>query len=289
MSGFGAYTEMLRKLVTPLAAATLVFAGCGPEIKIPTRICPGKKSVAGALFELRLRSESAVSLRANGQCRLQYYADGDKPKKENFPVKVWVNPPAQIRLQGDVAFDPKAIVLGSNEREFWLAIKPKEISTYWWGEWSQTSCLEKLPISPRLLLEALGVVEVGGGESWSLSNEGAFDVLTKRGEQGGMVEKIYIHSCNYRVWRIEYFDADGENAAITELYGYKEISEGFSIPTVIKIIKRAEDDKEDSVRITLGSVKPMEFTDKQIFKRRPPRGFKHVFRIVGGEVIEQPQ
>ena len=70
-------------------------------------------------------------------------------------------PPVEIYMQGDVAFDPKGIVLGSNEEEFWLAVRLKEVSGYWWGRWSEESRPEKLMISPRLVLEALGVAAVG--------------------------------------------------------------------------------------------------------------------------------
>jgi hypothetical protein len=272
---------MSRKLVSAITVTTLVVAGCGPRMEKPTRICPGKKSVAGALFELRLRSENAVPLKANGQCRLQYYAEG-KPHKENFPVKICVNPPVEIYLQGDVAFNPKGIVLGANEREFWLAIKPKEISTYWWGEWNETRSAEKLMINPELVLEALGIAEVGGEGNWSLSNEGAFDVLTKRDEQGRTVKKIHVHSCNYRVWRIEYFESGGEAVATAELYKYKEITRGFCVPTVMKIVRRGEDNREDSVKITLKSVKRAELTEetrRSLFTRPEPRGFKHVKKI----------
>ena len=245
------------------AAAILILSGCAPQIQKPVRVCPGKESVAESLSSLRMRLENTVPLKANGQCLLQYYAEDKKPKKENFPVKLWVNPPVEIYMQGDVAFDPKGVVLGSNEDEFWLAMKPKEISCYWWGRWSERSYPEKLMISPRLVLEALGVAAVGDIESWSLSNEGAFDVLTK--QEGGTKtrKKIYINTCDYLVRRIEYFDDDGRATIVTELDKYKKISRDFFVPSTIKIINRANGNEGDLVQITLSSVKSMNFTDKQ--------------------------
>jgi hypothetical protein len=236
-----------------------------------------------------MRLENTSPLKADGQCLLQYYAEDGKPKKENFPVKLWVNPPVEIYMQGDVAFDPKGIVLGSNEDEFWLAIKLKEVSSYWWGRWSEESYPEKLMISPRLVLEALGVAAVGDGENWSLSNEGAFDILTK---QEGITEtaKIYINNCDYLVRKIEYFNGDGQAAIVMELDKYKEISKNFFVPGVVKIVNRAGRNKGDSVQITLSSVKPMDFTDKQrgrLFVRPQPQGFRHIYKIVDGNVIEQ--
>lgn len=282
---------MRREFISASVIAMLGLAGCAPKMRKPTKICPGAESVFDSLSSLRSRCESAVGMKANGQCRLRYYTEG-KPHKENLSLRLWANPPVEVRLQGDASFVPKAIVLGSNEREFWLSIRPKEVSSYWWGEWAEQDGFHKLPLNPEILLEALGIVEIGGEENWSLSNEGAFDVLTKRNDEGVIIRRMYIHSCTYLAWRFEYFDTEGEVVAAAELYKYKKVSEGFSVPTVIKIVKRAEGDKQDSVRIILRSVRPMAFTEekrKVIFRRPPIRGFKHVLRIVGGEVIEQPQ
>jgi hypothetical protein len=285
------YQKSDIRLFAGFTAAILILGGCAAQIQKPVRVCPGKESIAESLSSLRLQLENAVPLKANGQCLLQYYAEDRKAKKENFPVKLWVNPPVEIYMQGDVAFDPKGIVLGSNEDEFWLAVRLKEVSGYWWGRWSEESRPEKLMISPRLVLEALGIAAVGDIESWSLSNEGAFDVLTKQ-EGGIKTQKIYINNCDYLVRRIEYFGDDGRATVVTELDKYKKISKDFSVPSVIKIINRTDSNKEDSVQITLSSVKPANFTDKQrkhLFIRPEPQGFKHIYKIVDGSIIEQPQ
>jgi hypothetical protein len=285
------YQKCDIRLFAGFTAAILIFSGCAAQIQKPVRVCPGKESIAESLSSLRLQLENAVPLKANGQCLLQYYAEDRKPKKENFPVKLWVNPPVEIYMQGDVAFDPKGIVLGSNEDEFWLAVRLKEVSGYWWGRWSEESRPEKLMISPRLVLEALGIAAVGDIESWSLSKEGAFDVLTKQ-EGGSETKKIYIKTCDYLVRKIEYFGDDGRAAIIMELDKYKEISKNLFVPSIVKIVNRTDSNKEDSVQITLSSVKPANFTDKQrrrLFIRPQAQGFKHVYKIVDGNIIEQPQ
>ena len=280
---------MSGKLVIHIAGAMLILSGCAPELKHPTRVCPGKQSASQSLDSLRLTSESIVPLKATGRCVARFYVE-DKVHHESFPVTLWVNPPAQIRLHGDVFLNPRGIVLGSNEREFWLAIKPKEISTYHWGLWSEQNSSQSIIINPKILLEALGIVPPGSDETWSLSNEGVFDVLTKRNDQGRIVKKVYIHNCDYQVFKIEYFNVDGEVMAIAELYKYKEMSEGFFVPRVIKIVTYAQEGREDSVIITLKSVKPYKFDKKKqdfYFNRREPKGFKHIYRIIDGHIIEQ--
>jgi hypothetical protein len=257
------------------------------------RICPGKVSVGESLSLLKAQSENAVPLKADGQCLLQYYNEDKKLKKENFPVKLWVNPPVEIYMQGDVAFDPKGIILGSNKDEFWLAVRLKEISGYWWGRWSEKNYPEKLMISPRLVLEALEALVVEDEGSWSLSKEGGFDVLTKR-ENGTEVKKIYINTCDYLVRKIEYLGGDdGKVIIVMELDKYSEMSKNFFVPGVIKIVNRASgSNKEDSVQITLSSVKPANFTDKQrerLFIRPQAQGFKQIYEIIDGKIVEQPK
>ncbi len=310
------YQHYNLRLYFYFAAAILLFAGCAPEIQAPVEVVPGKESVAEALSVLKARSQNAVPLLAKGRCLLRYYdAEKKKTKKEPLTVRVLVKPPVEIYLQGDATLVPKAVVLGSNEREFWLALKPKEISTYWWGQWSEQVSSEGLTINPRTVLEAIGVVEIKAEENWSLSNEGAFDVLTRReppfllspapaspdASRGGgqestgvVTKKIYIYSRDYLVRKIEYFDSNGQAVAYTELEGYKEVSDGFFVPALINIIAYRQNSDEDSLNINLHlmSIRPKEITEGMqnfFFSRPEPRGFEHILLNEGGKWIEQQQ
>jgi hypothetical protein len=281
-----------------VCVAVLTVAGCGPPKRGPDRICPGAESVNKALFELRLGFESAVALRANGQCRLKLQSS-KKEHKENFPVgRVLVNPPNEVYLQGDIAFNAKGIVVGCNKEEFWLVTRPKELRQYVWGRWDrQQGSNSQLALSPRLLLEALGVVAVDPyGDSsvtWSLSNEGAHDILTRRNQAGEIVKKLYVDTCDRRVSKIEYFDAAGRLAATTELDRYRDVAAGFAVPTDIRMVRHRADDKEDSVRLTLSPPKrlkaPLSDKARQRFFTRPPsRGIEQV-EIVNGKPVAEPE
>jgi len=273
---------------------TLLLTGCAEQIQKPRQVCPGKETAIKALSVLRSQSQNIVPLKANGQCRLLYYVE-QKKHEENFPVKVWVNPPAELFLQGDVAFDPKGVVLGSNEYEFWLAIRLKEISSYWWGRWEQIKYLDELMISPRLVLEGLGIIAfVSDGnddESWSLSKQEAFDVLTRCDDKVGIIKKIYIYNCDYLIRKIEYLDVNRQAQIIVELDKYEQVSEEFSVPRIIKITRRGESVRDlDSVTVRLTSVKSASFSAKQrnlLFTSPETNGFKHVYINMGGKWIEQ--
>ena len=270
----------------------LIVAGCAPEKREPEPVLPGKKSVAEALSVLRSRSQHTGPLKGNGQCLWRYYSNG-KPRTENFAVKIWVNPPTEVYLQGDVAFNPRGLVLGSNASEFWLLIKP-EVGSYSWGKWSEQDSSSGLMVVPKSLDEALGIVEVADEKSWSLSGEGAFDVLVRRSDKGRIVKKIYIHRRDYLVRRIVYFDVNGKVVAVAELDKYKEVSREFFVPTVIGIVMHGGDggDNLASIKLNLASVKPESFTEKRrniLFTRPETKGYKQIYRIINGRMIEQPK
>jgi hypothetical protein len=281
---------MADRFTVYIAIVVIVFAGCAPQIERQMRICPGAESTDELVSVLRGHFDNATTIRANGQCKLQYYIEG-KRHKENFPVKLWLNPPDEIYLQGDVAFDPKGLIVGANAEGFWLSLRPKEISGYWWGRWAETEGFEGLIVNPELILEAFGVVDVGRGDGWVLSKEGGFDVLTMK-DKGIERRKIYISRCDYLIEKVEYFDTEGKTAVIMELGKYRLISEEYSVPGLIKIISYDEGGEENVLQISLGSVKAAAFTEKQrgrLFNRPEPRGFEHIYKVVGDKVIEQLQ
>jgi len=274
------------RCITLIAAVGLISCGCGPKTE-PPRVCPGKSDALYSLSALKSQSENAVGLKARGQCRYEFYQK-EKLRKENLTVRVWMNPPDEIYVQGDASVVPKAVILGSNAEEFWLAVRPKEVSTYWWGKWSEQSSVGSVKVDPRVMLEAFGVVEAEYGQDWSLSTEGPFDVLTKRSKEGAVVKKVYVYNCDYRVWKVEYYDDEGRITVEAKLRNYREVSAGFWAPRIIRISQFSDGKKRDSIRIRLSSVEPFEFTDEargKIFGRREPRGFKHEFRIIDGAPV----
>ena len=282
---------MRKKAVIFIVGAMLTVAGCVSPKRPIKKICPGKGSVAEALAALGAQALKAVPLRASGQCRLELPVEGKKkPQKENVDIGLRVNPPYDIYLWGSKPLASKAIVLGSNEQEFWLAIKPKEISFYGWGKWSEQASTGGLIIDPRTLLEAFGMSGVDAELDWSLSNEGFFDILTRR-DRGAVTKKIYVYSCEYQVSKIELFDSKGQVAACAELDSYEEVSEGFYVPAWIEVTTFTQDEARDPLTITLRlkSIASSKEWPGVIFKRPPPRGFKNVGGVVNGKWIEQPQ
>ena len=254
------------------------------------RHCPGKKTANEAIAVLKSCREKVTSIRATGQCLLRYHVEG-KVRKENFPVKLWVNPTYEIYLQGDVAFDATGLVFGSNADEFWFWLRPKEVSSYWSGKWSQAGIWNGLAVSPMIALEAFGSVDISRGD-WTLNRDGSLDLLVLRNDRGIIIQKIYIEPCDYVVTKVERFDDSGDIYLKAEFAGYEKTAEGFLTPSRIKIVAVSEEGGEDSVEITLSSVKTTELSSQQrqrLFVRPLPRGFNHIYRVVEGEAVEQKQ
>jgi hypothetical protein len=265
----------------------LFFVGCAAQ---PMRHCPGKTTADEAIAVLKSRREKATPIRATGQCLLRYHAEG-KVHKENFPVKLWVNPPYEIYLQGDVAFDATGLVFGSNADEFWFWLKPKEVSSYWSGKWSQAGILNSLAVSPVIVLEAFGAVDMRQGD-WTLSRDGNLDLLVLRNDRSVIIQKIYIETCDYAVTKIERFDESGDIYLKAEFVSYEKTANGFLVPSRVKIVAVSEEGGEDSADISLSSIKPTELSaqqSKRLFVRPLPRGFGHIYTVIDGKAVEQEQ
>jgi len=267
--------------------AVVALAGCGPRLQKPIRICQGAGDVGKALDGY---AQDVRPIRASGQCRLEYYDVDGKNRKENFPIRLWIDPPSRVCMFGDVAFDGRGIILGCNDREFWLSIKPGA-ETYWWGRWheqetSGRGCFEGLILNPQNLLDALSVSssELIGvrQQDWILSNEGQFDILTLRDSAGNVIKKIYIYCCDNFVRRIEYFDASGNAAIVMELDNYRQVSDGFAVPYLIKVSRHTGGETAETLRITLKSVRLAVLSEKKrsyLFVRPKPNGVKHIFKL----------
>jgi hypothetical protein len=278
-----------------VALGIVLLAGCAARPQ-KLRVCPGKPTAEAALQALAARGAHAVGMRANGHGLLTYYrSDKKKTERHNLPLQLWFNPPADMYIQGSVGVDATAVRLGSNDQEFWLALRPKEISSYYLGEWKDVQSVQGFMMTPRMVLEALGIVREPGGVSntalWSLQNKGPYDILTRRNEAGRIVKRVQIYSCDYVVHKIEYFDPHGKVVAVANLSDYKPVTGSFSVPTQIAIESLGPEKHKDSIRIDLTSPKVMAFNEKQrqrIFV--PPRDvnrFEHVYHYEDGRWVAE--
>jgi hypothetical protein len=274
----------------------LFVVGCTPPPPKPLPICPGTSNAQEALQVLRARARQAVPFKVTGQCRLAYHVPDEKGVKRqslSLPV-VFFQPPSDVYIQGSVTANPKAVIVGSNDTEFWLAMRPEEISSYYWGRWDQAANAEGMLINPAIVLEAFGFLgHEDPNAKWSFEKQGPYDVLTRLNAVGQPARRLYIYSCDYLVHKMEHFGPDGRVVATAELKEYKPVTESFGVPTQIHVTTVDRTGREDTIDINLGTPKQATFSEAQrrLFLRNPGdvRQFKNVYRLENGYWVAQPQ
>ena len=279
--------SVLLLAIAPVVSLCVFFAGCAapPSVRPPV-ICPGKRTITEAIAALQRHRENIRPIKAGGDLRLEWYDNEKRPHQESMNINLRFYPPGRVYFRGDTLLG-EAIRLGANAEEFWILMKPKEISTYKWGRRSQAEvCLQQHWLNPQNLFEALGMVSID--EGWSLSNQGDFDILTKTGPSGNRLKRIYVDCCDYVAGRIEYFDGNGKLAISLELDDYTQVGDGAAVPTRISITHY---DTNTVVDITLKNVKLFEPSPKQLvglFSRPEPKGFEYVLKLDDNcEFVEQ--
>ncbi|HNS19193.1 MAG TPA: hypothetical protein PKH24_01780 [Sedimentisphaerales bacterium] len=294
MNSFRVSDFGFRAFLLVVVALSLLINGCatGPG---HLAVCPGKATAEEAAKTLAARAGAATPLRANGQAMVTYHVPNKKrTERHNLPLGLWFEPPGSIYIQGSIAVDPKAVIVGANDREFWMAVAPKEMSSYYLGSWDEVRDFEGLMMSPRVVLEALGIItEPEGGSdaaSWTLENKGPYDILVRRDAAGRMVRRVYVYACDYCVHKIEYFDARGKAVAVAQLGDYQPVAEGFQVPTRIRVVSTAPDGRKDTMDIRLTGVKTTQLNDRQrqfLFSPPDMGKFDNIFRYEAGRWVPE--
>jgi hypothetical protein len=283
----------IASLCLSVVAAATFIGGCAAPGRPRLPICPGKANVDEALATLAAQAQQAVPFRANGQILLMYHEpDSKQPKRHNLPMGLWFDPPWETYIQGTIGVDPKAVIIGSNKESFWLALRPQEMSSFYLGEWAQARTVEGLMMSPKVVLEAFGIItdDERNEGGWSLKNEGPFDILTKRDEAGRLVKRVHVYACDYLVGKIEYFDARQKVVAVAELGEYRPVTDSFRVPTRVKVTAIGPEKRQDSINITVSSTNEKELSERQknvYFNPPDSDKFEHTYVLVDGKWVRQ--
>lgn len=267
---------------------SVLLTGCLAPLQ-QGKICPPAQSFNDVFSPLGTHSSAVIPFRTTGSCHLKYKTP-DKKTNENFSIKIWFLPPDRIRLHGDIAFDPKGLDLGSNTDEFWLALRPKDFRSYYWGQWLQQSNDQFLLINPKTLVEAFGVTNLVDANLWVLEQDNAFDSLIKKDADGNIVKKLFVNRCTKYVEKIEYYQRTGRVVTAVNLQKYRNITADFAVPSKISITTCPDDKTVATFLFSLDSFKPQNFTQQQldiIFTRPTTKGFEHVYKIIDDKTYEE--
>ncbi|MBW8036613.1 MAG: hypothetical protein FVQ79_13555 [Planctomycetes bacterium] len=262
----------------------LMLSGCGvtPVIDEPRTIVIGKSSIAeagAALDEYRLRM---VPIWASGQLFYKEFVGGKRKEHLKFnPANLRFIPDRRMYFGANLVIGGEAIRLGSNDEEFWLRMRPKEVDRYWSGNWKQLeNCREQLLLSPKVMLEALGVISVDS--SWRIVNQPGIDVLVKYDGVGLPLKKIYVRTSDYLIDKIEYYGKGILVAVEVKLSGYKKIADNVSVPGNIMITSFDEGAVQSTMEVRFKRIKRFEPSAKQLrvlFKPADSKGIENVYRL----------
>ena len=281
-------SHRVHQLITIAIICLFFLTGCASLVSRPTQICPGKSNTAKAITELQARIDNITAIKAYGLCKLNFYDEKGKKLKEAFPIRLWAEPPSRISLHANMLFNPSAIVVGSNEEEFWVCSPP--MKSYAWGQFNNDGSItlkeeispELSGFSPQFLLDATGLTKIDNPSNWSLHNADAFDVLEKHTPAGKITKRIYINCCDYTVRTIEYLSSIGNVTASIELDDYKIIAEGINVPHKIQVVQINDAGLPTSADIKLDKIQLAELSDQQqqaFFSRPKPDSFEKILKI----------
>ena len=106
-----------------------------------------------------------------------------------------------------------------------------DVDEFWWGRWEKAHNYDDMQISPKAVLEALGVLELGDSAFWSMEHQGDRIVLTQRGGQQRVVRQLFVDPVSYLPERIQYYDHLGQQVTlVVELARYTSLANGFKVP-----------------------------------------------------------
>lgn len=260
----------MRYQIFFLTVAGLFLTSCGEVVQQEKILCDCDSN-------WRVSENNISSFYIKGNCIIDIDDDGHRIK-ESYRVKIYYEPQQNLYFQGDHDLLGKAIILGSNSDEFWLWIRHKEVSSYWFGDWNKMDS-SSLLISPDIIFEAMGISSNSTDE---YKIEDGYYVF----QQGS--KKKYYSCCDGLLEKIEVIGSTGQVVSICNLSGYFQPVEGkdFTIASNIEIITFNKSGNENKINLKLkkNSFKKKEFNDKfrgRFFSRPVPKGAKNIYEIGG--------
>ncbi|MBN1488695.1 MAG: hypothetical protein JXA69_02160 [Phycisphaerae bacterium] len=143
---------------------TLALAGCEPQA--PPPFVPMQQTVSRVNVNNMHLGTTAGGLKGSPiEATVQFREHPDaRPRKERLHGSLRFTKPRDLILSLRHGMLGEVMQAGSNEREYWLWVRP-EINKLWWGTYAQlaqTAALytpeaDTMPLRPEHLIEALGL------------------------------------------------------------------------------------------------------------------------------------
>ncbi len=168
MTGTAPRGERARRLLLFLALCLLPWltvSGCvQPKRNIQTRPpwYGPTESMSEVVSQINRNNRAITSLWAAHDFEADILDDQGRSHFVNGDGTLLFARPFNVRLLGDKPVVGRVFDIGANADRYWLLL-PEQVRTMWWGWFEHVGkpCVQELPIRPDLLLEVLGIGEIG--------------------------------------------------------------------------------------------------------------------------------
>lgn len=183
-----------------LPLALVLLTGCPPRPRpeplappAPPALLPVDEAAAAVNGNIAGITRSLASGRI-GVDAVFHDEDGRPHQYRDLRGVLRFFPPHYLYLEVGAAVEPNAVQVGSNDRLFWVALKPKR-NDLWWGLWSDLRPGEdfELPLAPDMVLAAMGLSRLPG------PGEGLRGPVPRVDEQGNY-RLLYLASSGGALW-----------------------------------------------------------------------------------------
>jgi len=147
-----------------LALSLVLVAGCpprgGPVPPAPPPLLPIGQAVAivdeNVAGITQTLAGGAIDVNA-------VFHEAGTVRRSSFLGTLRFLPPRHLYLELNLVAEPAAIVVGSNDETFWVAVKLGR-DELWWGRWSDLTPdrAHRMPLSPDMMLAAMGLAPLPG-------------------------------------------------------------------------------------------------------------------------------
>ena len=262
-------TDFVFRAVAAGMLLCLFLAGCGPKPK-PQPIQERRPLTEGELISiLQDNKEGLRSIKAKVAVKVRTpETRGDQFLEEGL---IAIAKPDRMRLRAEKLFAAR-LELVSDGRIFWVYVKTPEDEKVYTGTVNSRVEESALPLSPKLLIEAMGFSEIaiGGDEEYVIEDQYGEYVVTilQRGEKLVPLKKVRISAYDWNISSIDYFEPDGKIFARVSLTHYR-LEQGFNLPHTVEVSWPFSD---SSLRLTFKKYTLNEVLSDKLWEFKPPRG-----------------
>ncbi len=153
-----------RGAAAALTLALLLVAGCPPRKGAGLPATPALLPIRQAAAVVDENVAGITQTLAGGGIDVQaVFHDQGTVRRSSFLGALRFLPPRYSYLELNLVAEPAAIVLGSNEQTFWVAVKLGR-NELWWGRWEdlEPDRTYRMPLSPDMFLAAMGLAPLPG-------------------------------------------------------------------------------------------------------------------------------